>query len=113
MEQTLGMEQTPGTEQTLIWEPLAPGGWRLCDSRYPAGQVQRLVAYVERGARGGYEAVWIARRSAPTWHSSRADVIREAQRTGSEARTAPVTALRPDAAFTPTDGPDRHRVLVA
>ncbi|GAA2450130.1 hypothetical protein [Agromyces soli] len=102
-------------EQTLIWEPLAPGSWRLCDSRYPVGQVQRLVAYVERGQRGGFEAVWIARRSAPTWHTSRADVLREARRNAaSESAVSPVDELRVDAAaFTPVDAPDRHRVLAA
>ncbi|MCM3657631.1 hypothetical protein M3147_10250 [Agromyces mediolanus] len=100
-------------EQTLIWEPLAPGGWRLCDSQYPVGQVQRLVAYVERGERGGYEAVWIARRSAPTWHTSRADVLREAQRTAGSVPVAADAALHEAVAFTASDTSDRHRVLAA
>lgn len=101
-------------EQTLIWEPLAPGGWRLCDSRYPAGQVQRLVAYVERGERGGYEAVWIARRSAPTWHTSRADVLREARRNaGLVVPTAADAELHEAVAFTASSTSDRHRVLAA
>lgn len=102
-------------EQTLIWEPLAAGSWRLCDSRYPVGQVQRLVAYVERGQRGGFEAVWIARRSAPTWHTSRADVLREARRhTAVESTASPVDEPRADAAaFTSAGAPDRHRVLAA
>lgn len=101
-------------EQTLIWEPLAPGGWRLCDSRYPAGQVQRLVAYVERGERGGYEAVWIARRSAPTWHTSRADVLREARRNAESMVPAAADAeLHGAVAFTASGTSDRHRVLAA
>ncbi|MFC3273872.1 hypothetical protein ACFOE1_06140 [Agromyces mediolanus] len=101
-------------EQTLIWEPLAPGGWRLCDSRYPVGQVQRLVAYVERGERGGYEAVWIARRSAPTWHTSRADVLREARRNAESVVPAAADAgLHEAVAFTASGTSDRHRVLAA
>ncbi|MFF2371722.1 hypothetical protein [Agromyces sp. NPDC058110] len=97
-------------EQRLVWEPLAPGSWRLCDPRYAEGEVQRLVAYVERSAGGGFEAVWISRLAVPSWHASRTEVLREAHRiSGLDARAARKGARRSEGLSSSTR-PDRHCV---
>ncbi|GAA1966100.1 hypothetical protein [Agromyces allii] len=99
-------------EQALVWEPLARGCWRLCDPRYAEGEAQRLVAYVERVATGGFEAVWIGRRGAPSWHVSRAEVVREAHRSSRiDAQTFRKDDHRRDEVYLPHTMQDRHRVL--
>ncbi|KQM83590.1 hypothetical protein [Agromyces sp. Leaf222] len=99
-------------ERTLVWEPLARGSWRLCDPRYAEGDAERLVAYVERGAGGGFEAVWIGRRAAPSWHVTRAAVLLEARRLSrADAHALRKSDIRRDDFHRSEALQDRHRVL--
>jgi len=98
-------------ERTLVWEPLARGAWRLCDPRYAEGDAERLVAYVERGAAGGFEAVWIGRHVAPSWHVTRAEILREADRLSTtDAQAIRKGDIRRDDFHMSEALQDRHRV---
>lgn len=62
-------------QRELVFEPLGEGAWRLCDSTIEENNAARVVAYVERMADGGFEAIWIGMGVASTWHPSREDVL--------------------------------------
>ena len=55
-------------QQRLVFEPLGQGAWRLCDAGIDEASAERLIAYVERAASGGYVAemfrmfVWLCVR---------------------------------------------------
>lgn len=59
----------------LVLEPLGEDAWRLCDTAVEESNAARLVAYVERTADGGFEAIWMGLGIRPTVHASTADVL--------------------------------------
>ncbi|WP_426321800.1 hypothetical protein [Microbacterium sp. E-13] len=61
-------------QRMLVFEPLGNGAWRLCDARVEESSAERLIAYVERAASGGYEAIWIGAGLRSSHHATREDI---------------------------------------
>ncbi|AZS46125.1 MULTISPECIES: hypothetical protein [Actinomycetes] len=76
-------------QQRLVFEPLGQGAWRLCDAGIDEASAERLIAYVERAASGGYEAIWMRPGLRASHHATREDVrlTAMAQRSGKVAST--------------------------
>ncbi|MCK6079985.1 hypothetical protein KZX37_05035 [Microbacterium sp. EYE_5] len=51
----------------LTLEALAPGAWRLCNSRVSRADAANLLAYVEEAADGGYDVTWVHGGSGTAW----------------------------------------------
>lgn len=43
----------------LRWDEIADGAWRVCDPARSASDAEAVIAYVERGADGAFEVVWL------------------------------------------------------
>lgn len=76
-------------QQRLAFEPLGDSAWRLCDHASDEDSAERLVAYVEQIASGGFEAIWIGLGVRRSVHSNREEIRARARalRTQPPART--------------------------
>ncbi|MEZ3158965.1 hypothetical protein AB1K54_00320 [Microbacterium sp. BWT-B31] len=79
----------------LVFDPLGADAWRLCDTGIDEHDARRLVAYVERTAHGGYEAIWMEFGAPPSEHATREDIVRCARELPESASRSPTTKPAP------------------
>jgi hypothetical protein len=88
-------------QRRLVFEPLGEDAWRLCDADIDEASAERLIAYVERVATGGYEAIWMGPGLRSSRHASREDIRRTAMAQRSERATSTRSKPNPIPHLTP------------
>lgn len=92
-------------QRRLVFEPLGEGAWRLCDADIDEASAERLIAYVERGPSGGYEAIWMGPGLRASHHASREEVRLTAMAHRSEKVTSTRSKPTPIPHLTPLQSP--------
>lgn len=81
----------------LRWDEIAEDAWRVCDPARSASNAEAVIAYVERGADGAIEVVWLCGTAGTQIFVSISDARRAvaerytaSRREGSPMSTKPV-----------------------